>query len=897
MKNLALLRIACVAFAVCVLAVAALAHLRVGGAVGAWYAMPELRATAGTGAVGAASSTVSVLGKSEFDEKSNPVVASSRHQWLVPGANPLSHDPRRRHSPQSHLAKNQKQAQDSYTYSVLYNFCSQTDCADGDEPFANLIEDASGNFYGTTNMGGANTGCSPYRCGTVFKLDSSGNYSVLYSFCAEANCADGELPYAGLFEDSSGNLYGTTQYGGAHLGGTVFKLDPAGHYTVLYNFCSQTNCADGNQPFAGLIEDASGNLYGTTNRGGATNPNCPYPASGCGTVFKLDRAGNETVLYSFCSQPNCADGSFPEAGLIEDDSGDLYGTAVNGGADNGGAVFKLDSAGNYTVVYNFCSQVNCADGFYPYAGLIQDASGNFYGTTYSGGNTNGGVGVGGGTVFKLDRTGNYTVLHTFCTQLNCTDGGNSEAGVIRDSSGNLYGTTTIGGPPGASGGTIFKVDSAGNYTNLYTFCAQTKCTDGFQPYASLIQDASGNLYGTTYFGGSGGSSVGEGVDGVIFKLHTSIGTTTTLALSPSTVAAGFTGPVVMTAAVSPESGSMPTGTVTFFNGSTQVGTGTLSNGLATFNYNPESLALGTYSITAGYGGDNTFAGSTSPAQLLAVESATSTNLSLSPSSVTAGSNGPVVMTATVSPSSGSGTPTGTVTFFNGTTQIGTGTLNSGVATYSYNPSSLAAETYSVLASYGGDSAFVGSTSSTQTLTVNPAPDFTIGASPTTVTISSPGQQGTTVVTITPSGGFNQTITFSGASCSGLPAGASCSFSPASVTPDGGAVNTTMTMATTRASSAIPHWPLGQKQSLFFALIVPGLLMLGPTRRGKRWSARGAGGMLMVLLFGLSMIGLNACGSGSSSGGGGGTPGGTYTVTTTATASGLSHSTTLTLVVK
>ena len=794
--------------------------------------------------------------------------------------------------------KNQKQAlqaQNSYTYSILYNFCSQTNCADGDEPYASLIEDASGNFYGTTSMGGANTGCGPYRCGTVFKLDSSGNYSVLYSFCAQTNCADGEQPYAGLFEDSSRNLYGTTQYGGAHYGGTVFKLDSAGNYTVLYNFCSQTNCADGSQPFAGLIEDASGNLYGTTSRGGATNPNCPYPSSGCGTVFKLDPAGNETVLYSFCSQANCADGYFPYASLIED-SGSLYGTAFWGGADNGGTVFKLDSAGNYTVVYNFCSQANCADGYYPYVGLIQDTSGNFYGTTYSGGNTNGGVGIGGGTVFKLDKTGNYTVLHTFCMQLNCTDGGGSQASVIQDSSGDLYGTTTVGGTHGAGAGTIFKIDNAGNYTILYNFCGQTNCTDGYLPYDSLIQDASGNLYGTTYSGGSNG---GNGVDGVIFKLHTSIDTTTTLALSPSTVVAGSVGPVVMTAAVSPGSdSSVPTGTVTFLNGSTQVGTGTLSNGLATFNYNPGSLALGTYSITASYGGNNTFAGSTSPAQLLAVETASTTNLSLSPASVTAGSNGPVVMTATVSPSSGSGTPTGTVTFFNGTTQIGTGTLISGLATYNYNPSSLGAGTYSVVASYGGDTAFVGSTSSTQTLTVNPAPDFTIGASPTTVTISSPGQQGTTAVTITPSGGFNQTITFGGASCSGLPAGASCSFSPASVTPNGGAVSTTMTIATTAASSAIPRWPLGQKQSLFFALIVPGLLMLGPTRRGKRRSARGVGGMLMVLLFGLSMIG--ACGSGSSGGGGGGgggTPEGTYTVTATATASGLSHSTTLTLVVK
>jgi uncharacterized repeat protein (TIGR03803 family) len=855
-----LLRIAWLAFAVWLLAVAALPNLGVGDALGAWHSMPK------------------------------PPAAVD---------DPRSFHSAKSFSPQSHVPENQKQPQDSYTYSVLYNFCSQTDCADGDEPYASLIEDASGNFYGTTYMGGANTGCSAYRCGTIFKLDSSGNYSVLYSFCAKANCADGELPYAGLFEDSSGNLYGTTQYGGANLGGTVFKLDSTGHYSVLYNFCSQTNCADGNQPLSTLIQDASGNLYGTTNRGGATNPNCPYPASGCGTVFKLDPAGNETVLYSFCSQANCTDGYFPNAGLIEDASGNLYGTAFWGGENSAGTVFKLDSAGNYTVLYNFCSQNNCADGYYTYAGLIQDTSGNLYGTTYSGGNTNNGVGVGGGTVFKLDLAGNLTVLHTFCTQPNCTDGGNSEAGVIMDSSGNLYGTTTIGGPPGASGGTIFEIDSAGNYANLYTFCSQKNCTDGAAPYDSLIQDASGNLYGTTYFGGSGGSGVGESVDGVIFKLHTSIDTTTTLTLSPSTIVAGSTGPVVMTATVSAASGStVPTGTVAFFNGSTQFATGALSNGTATFNYNPGSLALGTYSITASYDGTNTFAGSTSPPQILAVETASTTNLSLFPTSVTVGSNGPVVMTATVSPSSGSGTPTGTVTFFNGTTQIGTGTLIGGLATFDYDPSNLSAGAYSILASYGGDTSFVGSNSSTQTLTVNPVPDFSISLNPGTVTISSPGQPGSTMVTITPSGGFNQTITFTGASCSGLPTGSGCSFSPPTVTPNGNSVSTTLTITTTQASSAISHWPLRKKQNLFFALILPGLLVLGPKRLRKHWSTRGAAMTSMVLLLGLSIIGLNACAGGNSGGGGGGggTPVGTYTVTVTAAASGLSHSTPITLVV-
>jgi uncharacterized repeat protein (TIGR03803 family) len=600
-------------------------------------------------------------------------------------------------------ASGQSQVSPLDTESVLYSFCSQANCADGDQPSAGLIVDASGNFYGTTTLGGSITVCGPRRCGTAFKLDTSGNYTVLHDFCSQANCADGETPYAGLTEDASGNLYGTTEYGGAnHIdpnangGGTVFKLDSAGNYTVLYNFCSQANCADGYLPYAGLIEDASGNLYGTTSVGGANHG---------GTVFKLDSAGNYTDLYDFCSQANCADGEMSYAGLTEDASGNLYGTTQFGGANDGGTVFKLDSAGKFTVLYDFCSQANCTDGYLSYAGLIKDASGNLYGTTYSGGATNGygggnsGPTTGGGTVFKLDSAGKFTVLHTFCAQAACADGGNPKGSLIEDSSGNLYGTTTFGGtPPLLGAGIAFKLDSAGNYTVLYNFCSQANCADGYLPYAGLIEDASGNLYGTTYMGGS---VVNDNLNGVIFRLT--------------------------------------------------------------------------------------------------------------------------------------------------------------------------------------------------------APDFTIGANPATLTIGSPGQQGTTTIAITPKGGFNQTITFSGASCSGLPTGASCSFSPSSVTPSGGAVYTTLTIATTATSSAIPYWPLVHKQSLFLALVLPGLFVLVPTSRGKRWSAKEIGVML-VLLLGFSLIGLNGCGGGSASGaggggGGGGTPVGTYIVTVTATASSLSHATTLTLVVE
>ena len=377
-------------------------------------------------------------------------------------------------------------------YKVLYNFCSASNCTDGAGPQASLIRDAAGNFYGTTNGGGAN------QLGTIFKLDSTGHYTVLYSFCSALYCTDGFGPLAGLIMDTTGNLYGTTYYGGANSqGGTVFKLDSAGHYTVLYSFCSASNCRDGGYPYAGLILDAAGNLYGTTSGGGA---------NGNGTVFKLDSAGHYTVLYNFCSASNCTDGANPLASLILDAAGNLYGTTDYGGANDIGAVFKLDSAGHYTVLYAFCSASNCTDGSNPYAGLILDTTGNLYGTTVSGGANN------DGTVFKLDRAGHYTVLYSFCSASNCTDGVNALAGVILDAAGNLYGTTDYGGAN--QSGTVFKLDSAGHYIVFYNFCSASNCTDGRSPFAGLIQDAAGNVYGTTVAGGANGQ-------GTVFSLTTS----------------------------------------------------------------------------------------------------------------------------------------------------------------------------------------------------------------------------------------------------------------------------------------------------------------------------------------------------------------------------------------
>lgn len=582
----------------------------------------------------------------------------------------------------------QKQAQASgnaATETVLYSFCTEPSsvgagyCTDGNRPLAGLFRDSLGNLYGTTFFGGAYTGADVG--GVIFKLDSAGNYSVLHNFCSVIDsagyCVDGSFPNAGVIEDSSGNLYGTTTQGDPTNDGLIFKLDNAGYYSVLYNFCSQTNCTDGGAPYAGLVEDASGNLYGAASLGGAT---ASSDYAGGGVVFKLDSAGNYTVLHSFCSQANCGDGGYPIGGLIEDALGSLYGTTDGGGAHDYGTVFRLDSAGNYTVLYSFCSQSNCVDGYKPTAALIEDDSGNLYGTASLGG------AYGYGTVFKLDAAGNYTVLYSFCSQANCSDGSTPYAGLVEDASGNLYGTTFEGGPnAGASGGDInvgngvvFKVDSAGNYSVIYNFCSEANCADGSEPwYAGLIQDGSGNLYGTTAVGGTYSQ-------GTVFKLNLGssgpTNTATSLGVSPSSVTVGSSGTVLITATITPTSGTdTPTGTVTFFNGTTQLNStpAPLSNGVATYNYNPSSLAVGSYSITASYSGDTNFSASTSSSQPLNVTPLASYTLSVNPNSVTivAGQSGQT--TFTVTPQNG----------FNSQISFSCSGLPSG-ANCSFNPASV-----------------------------------------------------------------------------------------------------------------------------------------------------------------------------------------------------------------
>ncbi|MFY9843921.1 MAG: choice-of-anchor tandem repeat GloVer-containing protein, partial [Terriglobales bacterium] len=360
---------------------------------------------------------------------------------------------------------------------VLYNF---TGGNDGSTPYAGVVRDAAGILYGTTPFGGT------AGLGVVFKVDTSGNETVLHTFVRGPY---GNQPYlAGVILDSVGNLYGTTAFDGAGGQGAVYKLDPSGNPKVLYAFAGAT---DGQYPHnAGVIFGSNGNLYGTADRGGK---------AGEGVVYQLDGNGNEAVLYTFRTFTVSGFGQ-PTGNLIQDSKGNFYGTTFIGQADMGygyGVVYKVGPAGNSTVLHNFTGG---ADGGDPYGGVIRDSKGNLYGTTQEGGTS------GAGVVFKINMYGSLKVLYTFT---GGTDGSTPDAGVIRDSKGNLYGTTVLGGASGA--GVVFKVDTSGNETVLYSF---TGGADGGYPVGGLVRDSKGNFYGTTNGGGASGA-------GVVFKLDTS----------------------------------------------------------------------------------------------------------------------------------------------------------------------------------------------------------------------------------------------------------------------------------------------------------------------------------------------------------------------------------------
>lgn len=394
------------------------------------------------------------------------------------------------------------------TLAVLHTFAGG---ADGTHPFAgSLIKDANGNLYGVAPGGGDLTCGNGRGCGVVFKVDPTGKETVLYTFTGGA---DGSGPVGALLRDAAGSLFGTTTSGGTGGSGTVFRLSAKGKKTVLYNFLgSEGSDADGDEPFGGLIRDAAGNLYGTTLHGGI-DPLGICNLDGCGIVFKVDTAGKETILYRFRGS---VDGGASTAGVIRDAAGNLYGTTqlggdlTCGGGYGCGVVFKLDATGQETALYTF---EGGADGLQPAGGLAWGAAGNLYGTAGLGGDLScaEGDGFGCGTVFKVDNAGNETTLHSFA---GGKDGFGPSGSLIVDAAGHVWGALSDGGT--FNSGYVFRLDPNGKKIVLHSF---TGGSDGAVPYAGVIRDAAGNLYGTTHDGGDLTCPQGNGFGcGTVYKI-------------------------------------------------------------------------------------------------------------------------------------------------------------------------------------------------------------------------------------------------------------------------------------------------------------------------------------------------------------------------------------------
>ena len=295
--------------------------------------------------------------------------------------------------------------------------------------------------------------------------------TTLYSI----NGTDGQLPSAALVQGTDGNFYGTSAAGGAHHQGTVFKIDSAGNLTTLHSFSGFP--LDGAAPTAGLVQGADGNFYGTTASGGLFYQ---------GTVFRMTPAGELTLRHSF--NGFMGEGAIPTAGLVQGNDGNFYGTTASGGAHYRGTVFKITSLGILTTLHSFGD--SSGDGAGPAAGLVQGSDGNFYGTTASGGTSY------QGTVFRITPAGAVTVLHSFSA--STTEGATPVARMVQGSDGNFYGTTAIGGMHYQ--GTVFNIDSTGNFTTLHSFSGSPN--EGAGPLAGLALGSDGNFHGTTAAGGA-----------------------------------------------------------------------------------------------------------------------------------------------------------------------------------------------------------------------------------------------------------------------------------------------------------------------------------------------------------------------------------------------------------
>jgi uncharacterized repeat protein (TIGR03803 family) len=590
------------------------------------------------------------------------------------------------------------------TFQLLRSLCDNSNCVLGNSPYGSFIQAADGNLYHTFYLGGG-----PPGAGTVLRLTPPtvapplGTPSVLYTFCSLADCADGASPDASLTQGSDGNLYGTTSYAGdpTASGGTLFKLTPSGVYTVLYTFCAnetRQSCPGGFAVGEPLTEGTDGNFYGVATAGAIDT--C-YGGDGCGTVFKITPAGQFTTLYQFCSNYNgtlCLDGYNPPSGLIQGSDGKFYGATSQGGAYNGGTVFSITADGKLTTLHSFCSDGRpCQmDGDDPSGRLVEGKDGNFYGATAYGGDSY----DQNGTLFRITPAGEFTTIYTFCyDSVNpCLDGSVPNGDLFLGGDGNFYGATSYGGPRG--GGTTFEFSYSGTLTNLYSFCTIKSCLDGAYPLPPF-EASDGNLYSAAEGGGIGRV-------GTLFDLAfpTPLPPPVQLTLSQSSVSPGT--PVTLGWKVlNAFSQTMQQCYAFMQNAATGAGdwtgrqTGTLANEVYSGSTTLTPTASGTYTYALTCGGiESGFATIDVTGSL---DKTSTTTLSISPNPAVLGDFLTVTVTVTASPGAPTGTPTGSVSVYDGKKLLGTETLYAGTVSM-VQPTTLhePAGTYYLTAKYLGD---------------------------------------------------------------------------------------------------------------------------------------------------------------------------------------------------
>jgi len=590
---------------------------------------------------------------------------------------------------------------------TLYSFSG---LSDGGAPEASLIQGSDGNLYGTTDFGGDTASCVNGQlagCGSIFRFSKSGKLTTLHAF----QPTDGSYIASPLLQASDGNFYGTASSGGLmgscpdqnYSGcGTIFRITPAGTFTVIHAFTE----TDGWRPMAGLTQGSDGSLYGTTVLGGSANNDICVnsTANGCGTIFKITTAGNFTSVYSFTASD---DGRFPEAPLFAGGDGNLYGTAANAGANQFGTIFQVTPSGAFNALYSFSG--GNAD---PFAGLLQGNDGNFYGTTADGG-------LNYGTVYSLELSSHPSPPVQVTLSASTVNIGSS---VTLTWTVSNAASTTLQQCYAFVHATLGNPADAGNWSGLQTGTV----TNGIVTGSAIITPTAAGIY--TYALTCGGIESGLAtINAGNAKAATTTGLQTN---SPVTLG----GVLTLTAFTNPQQNLGPlTGSVTFSHGSLTLGTLELSNGSASLNLEANNIPTGSYRILATYSGDANYLPSSATSTVVVASPTyqTTTTLSVSPTTLAQGQTANMMATVAVVGSGDS--PSGKVTFHAGNSVLGTATLSAGIATFSAKVSgAIPPGIYAVTAMYDGDPPNLTSTSAPVTVTVIAATTTSLAVSPNPV---------------------------------------------------------------------------------------------------------------------------------------------------------------------